>query len=221
MHLSGQAARSCLTAEEVRTGSMAVNGLLRRAEHLPISRFPARFVQLWPVFLPNSFRGTIKAFPAAVPCLEAGLLAAVSAATSVAAVRVVVAIAGFASGAAAPPAVFLLHWRSVAPAAGAAVPAAVEACLVPVAASRIASPAAAGTSGPVSGCQYSEHWAASWEEGHEDGRACWFEQRYSRDAEPAHSPDAEPAHFPARDFHHDWPAGCKRLPPPWPAPHGP
>src|SRR5208337_733853 len=98
-------------------------------------------------------------------------VAAVSAATSVVVVRVFAAIAASVAGGAALLVAVLPHWRSVALVAGVPAPASVEACPAPVAASRMSFPAAAGTSGPASGCRYLERWAVKQVEGREGGQA--------------------------------------------------
>jgi hypothetical protein len=83
---------------------------------------------------------------------DPGSAVAVSAATAAAAVRAFAAIAASVAGAYAPPAALLLHWRSVASAAGVPDPAAAGVSAAPVPASRILFPAAAGTSGPALDC---------------------------------------------------------------------
>src|SRR5208337_862530 len=127
-------------------------------------------------------------------------VAAVSAATSVVVVGVFAATAASVAGAAALLVAVLPHWRSVALVAGVPAPAFVEACLVPVAASRMPFPAAAGISGPASGCRYLERWAVKQAEGREDGQG--GEAHYSR--------------YGSRDavgFHRDWLAVCRALRP--------
>jgi hypothetical protein len=127
---------------------------------------------------------------------DSGSLVAVFPATSVAAVRVFAVIAASVAGAAALPAAFSPHQRSVAPTAGGPVPVSAGVSAVPVPASQIAFPAVAGTSGPPSGCLYSERWVLQQAEGRLDGLGCWVEQRCSLDAELPHCR--------AADFHHDW-----------------
>src|SRR3984893_1251721 len=103
--------------------------------------------------------------------------AAVFAAIAVAAVDASAAIAAFVAGAAALPAVVSRHSHAVGSGADVPDPAFAGVSAVPVPASRIPFPAAAGTSGPALGCLYLEHWVAPRGKGREDGRACWVEQR--------------------------------------------
>ena len=136
-----------------------------------------------------------KTVPSSEACADSRSLVAVFPATSVAAVRVFAVIAAFVAGAAALPAAFSPHQRSVATTAGGPVPASAGVSAVPVPASQIAFPAAAGTSGPPSGWLYSERWVVRRAEGPLDGLGCWVEQRCSLDAELPHCP--------AADFRHD------------------
>ena len=100
-----------------------------------------------------------------------GSRVAVSVATAASAVGVFAAIAASVAGAFAPPAAFVRHSPSVYPASRAPGPAFAGVCLVPVAASRFAFPAAAGTSCPASGCPYLERSVPRAEVVRMDGRA--------------------------------------------------
>lgn len=135
-------------------------------------------------------------------------LAAVSAASVAAAVRVFAAIVASVAGAAAPPAAFSLHWHSVASVAGVPAPAFAAVSVVPDPASRRSFPVAADISGPALGCLYWEHRVAPRAEGREHGRADG-----KRCCSPLDSPDGSPD--PA-DFRHDWRAECKAPLPLWP-----
>src|SRR5580658_7289967 len=81
-----------------------------------------------------------------------GFRAAVSVAIAVAAVGVSAVIAASVAG----PAAFVVHWRAGSPAAGVPRPASAGACLVPLADSPLACPAAADTFCPASACPYLE-----------------------------------------------------------------
>src|SRR5271169_781119 len=118
-----------------------------------------------------------------------GSLAAVSAATAATAVGAFPAAAAFVAGGSAPPAAFAYHSPSVYPLSRALRPASAGVCLVPVAASQLAYPAAAGTSCPASGCPYLEC-SLLGGEGRGDGQPCSVERRCSLNAP---------------DFRHDWP----------------
>ena len=136
-------------------------------------------------------------------------VAAVAAATAAAAVRAFAAIAASVAGVSPPPAALLLHWRSVASAAGVPGPASAGVFAVPVPAARIPFPAAAGTSGPASGRLCLEHWVAQPAAGREDGRAGWVEKHCCLDAAPssldAERDSPERTHCCVADFRRDWP----------------
>ena len=158
--------------------------------------------------------------PSSEAWTDPGSAVAVSAATA-AAVRAFAAIAASVAGASAPPAAWLLHWRSVASAAGVPGPASVGVFAVPVPASRMPFPAAAGTSGPASGRLCLEHWVVQPAKGREDERAGWFEKHCCLDALPrsldAERGSPERTHCCVADLLHDWPLDWQeeyKAPPP-------
>ena len=102
-----------------------------------------------------------------------------AAAFVVAAGHVFALVVEFAVGAAAPPAVFLRHWPSVAPNAGGPDPASAEVSGVPGPASLGALAAVAGISGLASRCQCLGQQGAEQAVGLSGGQRCLDGQRCS------------------------------------------